>query len=164
LELTHLDSEGRARMVDISLKSDTERIAVAQGKITMQKETLELILAGNMPKGDVLAVARVAGIMGAKKTSDVIPMCHPIMMTGCKVYFRANPDEHSIEIQGIAKTTGKTGIELEALTAVSMAALTIYDMCKAVDRGMMISDIRLVHKAGGKSGEFNREGELIWQE
>lgn len=164
MELTHLDAKGAARMVDVSGKDDTVRVAVARGRISMSPETLKLITQGQMPKGDVLAVARVAGIMAAKKTAELIPLCHPLMLTGSKVEFRVREEESAIEIQATVKTTGKTGVEMEALTAVSTAALTIYDMCKAVDKGMVIGDIRLVSKTGGKSGEYNREGEKPWEE
>lgn len=164
MELTHLDAKGAARMVDVSGKDDTVRVAVARGRISMSPETLKLITQGQMPKGDVLAVARVAGIMAAKKTAELIPLCHPLMLTGSKVEFRVREEESAIEIQATVKTTGKTGVEMEALTAVSTAALTIYDMCKAVDKGMVIGDIRLVSKTGGKSGEYNREGENPWEE
>jgi cyclic pyranopterin phosphate synthase len=198
MSLTHLDEQGRARMVDVGDKADTERIAVAKGAITMRPETLALIRAGGLEKGDVLAVARVAGIMAAKKTSELIPMCHPLMLTNVKVEFdveergdeepREGGDEETgkptsnpqatlqlptsnfqlpvannqlpitnysvIEIVATVKTRGKTGVEMEALTAVSVAALTIYDMAKAVDRAMRIQDVRLVRKSGGKSGEI----------
>lgn len=164
MELTHLDSKGAARMVDVSAKDDTVRVAVARGKITLKPETIKLITQGQMPKGDVLAVARVAGIMAAKKTAELIPMCHPLLLTGSKVEFQVREEESAIEIQATVKTTGKTGVEMEALTAASVAALTIYDMCKAVDKGMVIGDIRLVSKTGGKSGEYYREGEKPWEE
>jgi len=152
--LTHFDENGKARMVDVSEKAETKRTALAEGKIRMKAETLALIKQGRIEKGDVLGVARVAGIMAAKKTSDIIPMCHPIMISGCCLNFKINDKESYITIEAEAKTTGKTGIEMEVLTAVSAAALTIYDMCKAVDRGMIIEDIHLLKKDGGKSGEW----------
>ena len=167
MSLTHLDEQGRARMVDVGDKADTERIAVAKGAITMRPETLALIRAGGLEKGDVLAVARVAGIMAAKKTSELIPMCHPLMLTNVQVEFDVEDKETGrqgdketrdglsvIEITATVKTRGKTGVEMEALTAVSVAALTIYDMAKAVDRAMRIQDVRLVRKSGGKSWEI----------
>lgn len=162
-ELTHVDAQGAARMVDISLKQETTRVAVARGRISMRPETLALISTGQIPKGDVLAVARVAGIMAAKKTSELIPMCHPLLLTGSSVDFRINKEEQAVEIEAAVKTTGKTGVEMEALTAVSVAALTIYDMCKAVDKGMVIEQVRLVSKTGGKSGAYRREGEMVWE-
>jgi len=155
MDLTHFDEDGRARMVDVSDKAETARIAVARGKITMKPETFERIRSGLIAKGDVLAVAQVAGIMAAKQTSQIIPMCHPLMITGAKLSFNlVEPGE--VYIEAILKVNGKTGIEMEALTAVSVAALTIYDMCKAIDRSMTIGDIYLVEKSGGKSGHFVR--------
>ncbi|WP_227764748.1 cyclic pyranopterin monophosphate synthase MoaC [Zhaonella formicivorans] len=162
-ELTHLDEKGAARMVDVSAKNEAARVAVARGKISMARETLALITSGQVPKGDVLAVARIAGIMAAKKTPELIPMCHPLMLTGAGVEFRVDEAASAIEIEATVKTTGKTGVEMEALTAVAAAALAIYDMCKAVDKGMVIGDIRLISKAGGKSGDFRREGEVSWE-
>lgn len=156
MDLTHMNKDGRARMVDVSEKNDTARIAVAKGKIRMEKGTLSVIESGKAKKGDVLAVAQVAGIMAAKNTWDIIPMCHPIPITGCDLSFDIDYEENSIEITATIKTIGKTGIEMEALTAVSAAALTIYDMVKAIDRSMVISEIRLMEKSGGKSGEFRR--------
>lgn len=156
-QLTHINTQGRARMVDISEKKKTKREAVACGSVYMKRNTLEKIEEGNISKGDVLAVAQVGGIMGAKKTSDIIPMCHPILMAGCDISFQADYENSKINIIATAKTIGETGIEMEALTAVSVAALTIYDMCKAIDKTMTISDIRLLRKIGGKSGEFNLE-------
>ncbi len=156
MDLTHMNKDGRARMVDVSEKNDTARIAVAKGKIRMEKGTISVIESGKAKKGDVLAVAQVAGIMAAKKTWDLIPMCHPIPITGCDISFNINNEENSIEITATIKTIGKTGIEMEALTAVSAAALTIYDMVKAIDRSMVINEIRLMAKSGGKSGEFRR--------
>jgi len=163
MKLSHIDEQGAAKMVDVSGKSETVRVAVARGKINMARETLKLITLGQMPKGDVLAVARVAGIMAAKKTSDLIPMCHPLMITGCNIKYMIDEDASTINIEATAKTTGKTGVEMEALTAVSVAALTIYDMCKAVDKNMIIDQIRLISKSGGKSGEYKREGEEPWE-
>jgi cyclic pyranopterin monophosphate synthase len=158
-ELSHVDSRGHARMVDVGKKADTERNAVARGKVNMRPETLSLITSGNAPKGDVFAVARIAAIMAAKKTSEIIPLCHPLPLTSVTVDLEPGSDGCSIDIGVCASCTGKTGVEMEALTAVSIAALTIYDMCKAVDRSMTICDVRLVHKDGGKSGVFSREDE-----
>jgi len=156
-ELTHIDAQGKARMVDVGGKPDTERVAVARGTVEMQPQTLALISAGQMAKGDVLAVARVAGIMAAKQTPALIPLCHPLLLTQVGVEFTPRPAEEGrparIEIEATVRTTGKTGVEMEALTAVAVAALTIYDMGKAIDRGMRIADIRLARKAGGKSGD-----------
>lgn len=160
--LTHIDENGDVRMVDVSQKADTERIAVAEGFIAMKPETLELIISGKAAKGDVLACARVAGVMAAKKTSDLIPMCHPLMITKAKVSCEpvpagVRPDEKAgIHVTTTCGVTGKTGIEMEALTAASVACLTIYDMCKAVDRGMEILDVRLLKKDGGKTGLWER--------
>ncbi len=144
-------------MVDVSAKPDTTRVATARGRITMQPETLALIERGAMEKGDVLAVAQVGAVMAAKQTGALIPMCHPLPITGVDVRFRFDHETSSIDIEATARIVGKTGVEMEALTAVSVAALTIYDMAKAVDRGMVISDICLVRKSGGKSGDFVRE-------
>ncbi|MBM4264884.1 MAG: cyclic pyranopterin monophosphate synthase MoaC [Deltaproteobacteria bacterium] len=154
--LSHLDEQGRARMVDVSDKEITSRIAVARGTIQMRPETLALIRSGKVEKGDVFSVARVAGIMAAKKTSELIPMCHPLAITSVKVELTAADDPARVEIEASVKVSGKTGVEMEALTAVSAAGLTIYDMCKAVDREMVIGEIRLVEKSGGKSGTFIR--------
>jgi cyclic pyranopterin phosphate synthase len=156
MDLTHFDEQGRARMVDVTEKNESMRVATAKGKVLMQPETLERIQQGQIAKGDVLAVAQVAGIMAAKQTSNLIPMCHPLAITSAKLNFKIVPPE-TVEIEGIVKVTGKTGVEMEALTAVSVAALTIYDMCKAIDKTMVIGDIRLVEKTGGKSGYFIRE-------
>ena len=156
MKMTHLDENGRAIMVDISRKIDTERIAVASGTVRMRSETLELIRSGEVKKGDVLAVARVAGIMAAKKTSELIPLCHQLPLTSAKVEFEFVSND-TLRIVAETKTTYATGVEMEALTAASVAALTIYDMCKAVDRAMVISEIKLEKKSGGQSGEFNRE-------
>ncbi len=150
--LTHLDESGAARMVDVAGKAETARVAVAKGVITMQAETLALIIAGGAPKGDVLAVARVAGIMAAKQTSALIPLCHPLDVSSVTVDLAAFAG--GIEITATVKTTGRTGVEMEALTAVSVAALTVYDMVKAVDRGMRIEAVRVVQKSGGASGDF----------
>ncbi|AKN30734.1 molybdenum cofactor biosynthesis protein MoaC [Clostridium carboxidivorans P7] len=156
MELTHINDEGRAKMVDVSEKNDTEREAIAKGSIYMKEETLKRINDGGIKKGDVLSVAQVGAIMGAKNTSHIIPMCHPIMISGCDIRFNLDFENLKIDIEAVARTVGKTGIEMEALTAVSVAALTIYDMCKAIDRGMVISDIMLMRKSGGKSGVFQR--------
>jgi len=156
-ELTHFDEQGRSRMVDVSGKGETLRVAVARGSITMNPETFGLIQDKKIAKGDVLGVARVAGIMAAKKTSELIPMCHPLNITSIDIHFTPDPVKCVIEIEAQVKITGKTGVEMEALTAVSTAALTIYDMAKAVDRGMVISEIRLMTKSGGKSGTYQRE-------
>ena len=155
--LSHIDEKGRARMVDISAKPDTERVAVARGRVVMKPSTLRLIGEGGIPKGDVLSVAQIAGIMAAKNTPNLIPMCHPLLLTGISVDFSLDPEAGVIEITATVKTTGKTGVEMEALTAVTGSALTIYDMCKAVDRGMRIQDVRLVRKSGGKSGTIQLE-------
>lgn len=147
-------------MVDVGDKVDTVRVAVARGSVKMQPETLALIMEGNMKKGDVLTVAQLAGIMAAKRTSDLIPMCHPLMLNHVAVTCTPNPATSRINIEASVRLTGKTGVEMEALTAVSVAALTIYDMAKAVDRGMIISEVRVVHKSGGKSGDWNfKDGE-----
>jgi cyclic pyranopterin phosphate synthase len=153
-ELTHLDAEGHAHMVDVGDKDATRREAVARGAVLMRPETLRLIVSGGLPKGDVLAVARVAGIMAAKRAPDLIPLCHPLLLTHVAVELQPAGDGAGVLIEATVRTTGKTGVEMEALTAVSAAALTIYDMCKAVDRGMRISDIRLAQKRGGRSGEI----------
>jgi cyclic pyranopterin phosphate synthase len=156
-DLTHLDESGRARMVDVSEKSDTVRVATARGRVLMRRETLELIRTGGVKKGDVLAIAQVAGVMGAKKTSDFIPLCHPLPITGVDLSFELDEEASAVEITASARVVGKTGVEMEALSAVSVAALTVYDMCKAVDKDMVIDQIRLVHKVGGKSGEYRRD-------
>lgn len=157
MELTHINEQGRAKMVDVSQKKETLREAVAYGCVYMKSETLQRIKEGAIKKGDVLSVAQVAGIMGSKETSDIIPMCHPIMISGCDINFNLNFDESRIEIRATVKTTGQTGVEMEALTAVTVAGLTIYDMCKAIDREMIVSDIMLMKKSGGKSGIFERK-------
>jgi len=154
MELTHLDEEGRVRMVDVGGKPDTERVAVAKGEVTMRPETLRLIVEKGVPKGDVLAVAQIAGIMAAKRTPELIPLCHPLLLTKVDVEFCVDEEASCIEITATVRSQGKTGVEMEALTAVSVAALTIYDMAKAVERTMRIGNIRLVRKSGGKSGEI----------
>jgi cyclic pyranopterin phosphate synthase len=152
---TYINQQGRAKMVDVSEKKKAIREAIACGSIYMKKTTLEKIDSGEIIKGDVLSVAQVGGIMGAKKTADIIPMCHSVMMSGCDITFQLDYEKNKVDIIAIAKTIGETGIEMQALTAVSIAALTIYDMCKDVDKSMIISDIRLLRKIGGKSGEIN---------
>lgn len=165
MEFTHFNEEGRAHMVDIDEKKDTKRVAIARGKIYMNEKTIKLIKKGKIKKGDVLSVAQVGGIMGCKETSSLIPMCHNINLTGINIRF--NIEKNFIEIEAEVKTIGKTGVEMEALTAVSIAALTIYDMCKAVDKDMVIGDIKLIKKIGGKSGEYirgekmNKKGRVI---
>ena len=156
-KLSHVDEQGRVRMVDVTAKDVTRRVAVARGVVTMRAETLAAIAEGQIPKGDVLAVARIAGIMAAKKTSELIPMCHPLTISGVEVQLTPRQSPPSVEIEATVRIAGQTGVEMEALTAVSVAGLTIYDMCKAVDREMTVGEIRLVHKSGGKSGTFDRE-------
>jgi cyclic pyranopterin phosphate synthase len=156
---THFDEGGKARMVDVSQKEATVREATAHATISMNPETFRMIMDKRIAKGDVLGVARVAGIMGAKRTADLIPMCHPLNITSVEVEFTPSPGKHKIEIEARVKTKGQTGVEIDAFLAVSTAALTIYDMCKAVDRAMIISDIHLVEKKGGKSGTFRWKGE-----
>lgn len=151
--LTHLDDSGRAQMVDVGTKPDTERLAVARGEVTMRPETLALIREGVLRKGDVLTVAQIAGIAAAKRTAELIPLCHPLLLTHIEVTCTPDPPHSRVEIEAKVRTTGKTGVEMEALTAVSVAALTIYDMAKAVDRAMRISNIRLIEKHGGRSGD-----------
>jgi cyclic pyranopterin phosphate synthase len=153
-EFTHIDAEGNAVMVDVSAKDETERVAVAKGSVLMQAETLRLIQAGQMKKGDVLAVAQLAGIMAAKRTPDLIPLCHPLALTSVTVELSCDAGRNAVDITATCKLKGRTGVEMEALTAASVAGLTVYDMCKAVDKGMRITDIRLVHKSGGKSGVY----------
>jgi cyclic pyranopterin phosphate synthase len=155
-ELTHFDDQGAARMVDVSRKEETAREAVAEGRITMLRETLKLILDREISKGDVFGVARVAGIMAAKKTSGLIPLCHPLNITSAEISFEPDENGSCVKIRATIRTTGQTGVEMEALTAVAAAGLTIYDMCKAVDRAMTVTDIRLMKKTGGKSGTFER--------
>lgn len=152
--LTHFDAKGGAVMVDVSAKDETERVAVAAGTVLMQKATLDLVMSGGAKKGDVLAVARLAGIMGAKRTPDLVPLCHPLMLTSVSVELACDPKRQAVDITATCKLKGRTGVEMEALTAVSVAALTVYDMLKAVDRGMRITDIRLLRKSGGKSGTY----------
>jgi cyclic pyranopterin phosphate synthase len=154
---THFDKEGKARMVDVSDKAETERVATAKGSVLMQPTTLALIRDGGVKKGDVLSVARLAGIMGAKKTPDLIPLCHPLALTSVQVDLTLDEARNAVDITATCKLVGKTGVEMEALTAVSVAALTVYDMCKAVDKDMQIVDIRLTHKSGGKSGTFEHK-------
>ena len=158
-QLTHLDDSGAARMVDVGDKAVTERVAVAAASVSMQPQTMKLLEQGAHKKGDVLAVARIAGIQAAKKCADLIPLCHPLMLTSVEVSFTLEPDTSRVNIEARCKVSGKTGVEMEALTAASVAALTIYDMCKAVDRGIKIGGIALVRKEGGKSGVWQREGE-----
>lgn len=157
LEFTHMDAEGNARMVDVGEKTVTERSATAKGTVLMAPETLAKIEDRGFKKGDVLSVAQLAGIMGAKRTPDLIPLCHPLMLTSVKVNLTCDPARNAVDIEATCKLSGKTGVEMEALTAVSVAALTVYDMCKAVDKAMHITAVRLVHKAGGKSGEFTAD-------
>ena len=158
-KLSHIGDDGEARMVDVSDKEITDRIATARGTVLMAPETLKLILDGAVKKGDVISVARLAGIMAAKKTADLIPLCHPLALNNVDVDLTCDPARNAVDIEATCRVGGRTGVEMEALTAVSVAALTIYDMCKAVDRGMRLTDIRLVHKAGGKSGEYRADGE-----
>jgi cyclic pyranopterin phosphate synthase len=158
-ELTHFNSAGEAHMVDVGAKPETERRAVAHGRIVMQAQTLTRILASTQAKGDVLGIARIAGIMAAKKTADLIPLCHPLPLTHVEIDFTPQPDTHAILCRATAETRGRTGVEMEALAAVNIALLTIYDMCKAVDRGMTLQDIGLLEKSGGKSGTWRRAAE-----
>jgi cyclic pyranopterin phosphate synthase len=155
-DLTHFDKKGRAVMVDVSAKDETARVAIATGTVIMAQATLALIKGGGAKKGDVLGVARLAGIMAAKKTSDLIPLCHPLPLSSVELDFALDEARSAVDITATCRVTGRTGVEMEALTAVSVAALTIYDMCKAVDRGMVLSDIRLQHKSGGKSGTWEK--------
>jgi len=155
-KLTHFDKSGRSKMVDVTDKCDTAREAVAQATVTMQKETLRRIMDRQIEKGDVLGVAQTAGIMAAKKTADLIPMCHPLNITSIEMEFLPHEAASQIEVRAQVKITGKTGVEMEALVAVSVASLTVYDMCKAIDRGITISDIKLLKKSGGKSGRYER--------
>ncbi len=156
-KLTHFDEKGHARMVDVTPKAETLRVAVARGHVLAKRETLQLIAERGFAKGDVLEVARLAGIMATKRTGDLIPLCHPLALTSVKVDLSINETEQYVEIEAEVQTVGRTGVEMEALTAVSVAGLTVYDMCKSIDREMEISDIRLVKKTGGKSGTFIRE-------
>jgi cyclic pyranopterin monophosphate synthase len=154
---SHFDQAGNAVMVDVTAKPVTERIAVASGRVLMRAETLALIEAGSVSKGDVLSIAQLAGIMGAKRTSELIPLCHPLPLSSVKVELVCRAEPSALEVTATCRSAGRTGVEMEALCAVSVAALTVYDMCKAVDRGMRITDIRLRHKAGGKSGTYRAE-------
>ena len=153
-ELTHFDSAGQAHMVDVSAKQDTRRVAIAVGRIVMRPETLQKISEGTASKGDVLGIARIAAIQGAKRTSDLIPLCHPISLSSVSIEFKAVVENNTVECSARTETVGRTGVEMEALTAVSVALLTIYDMCKAMDRGMRIEGVRLIEKSGGKSGHW----------
>lgn len=163
MELSHVDKNGNARMVDVSDKATTCREAVAVGRVYMKQETISMIIEGNIPKGDVFAVARVAGIMAAKRTQDLIPMCHNILLEGVKIELSHNLENKCIDIKAFVRCSGKTGVEMEALTAVSIAGLTIYDMCKAVDKEMSIGEITLIKKTGGKSGDYLKGDELKWE-
>lgn len=156
-DFTHIDKDGNARMVDVGEKSITQRSATAKGSVIMAAETLQKITDRGFKKGDVLSVAQLAGIMGAKRTPDLIPLCHPLMLTSVKVHLTCDADRNAVNIEATCKLSGKTGVEMEALTAVTVAALTVYDMCKAVDKAMHITHVRLVHKSGGKSGEFKAD-------
>jgi cyclic pyranopterin phosphate synthase len=156
-KLTHFNKAGEAHMVDVGDKPVTQRVAVAEGLIRMQTETLQLIIAGEHGKGDVLGIARVAGIMGAKKTSELVPLCHPLAITKVAVDLEARPNDSAVYCRATVHTSGQTGVEMEALTAVQVALLTVYDMCKAVDRGMVITDVGLLEKHGGKSGSWTRD-------
>lgn len=153
-KLTHIDESGRARMVDVGEKDVTQRVAVARGEVIMQPQTLQLIIEGNVKKGNVLAVAELAGVMAAKRTSELIPLCHPLLLNKIEVVCTPNEDESRVDIEATVRVSGKTGVEMEALTAVSVAGLTIYDMAKAVDRSMRLTDVRLVFKEGGRSGVY----------
>jgi cyclic pyranopterin monophosphate synthase len=156
-KFSHFDDKGKAKMIDVTGKERTVRKAVARGKVLMQKKTLSLIERGEMPKGDVFVVAKIAGIMAAKKTSEMIPMCHPLELTGIDIRFSKDADLGEITIEATVQTVGRTGVEMEAITAVSVAALTIYDMCKSADKNIVLSDIKLITKQGGKSGLFIRD-------
>ncbi|TMJ60158.1 MAG: cyclic pyranopterin monophosphate synthase MoaC [Alphaproteobacteria bacterium] len=160
-DLSHVDVEGRAQMVDVSEKDETDRVAVAAARVQMRPETLARIQAGEIAKGDVLATARIAGIMAAKRTAELIPLCHPLALTSVAVELECLPDRSAVEITATCRLNGRTGVEMEALTAASVAALTIYDMCKAIDRGMIVSDLRLLKKSGGKSGDYEAPREAI---
>jgi len=156
-KLTHFDADGKAAMVDVSDKDITERSATAAGSVHVTPETMALIAAGDMKKGDVLGVARLAGIMAAKRTPDLIPLCHPLALSAVAVDLECNAEAGTVDITATCKLKGRTGVEMEALTAVSVAALTVYDMCKAIDKAMTIGEVRLIHKAGGRSGNYNRD-------
>ena len=155
--LSHFDTKGAARMVDVSEKPETERVATATATVLMAKETLDLVLKGGAKKGDVLAIARLAGIMGAKRTPDLIPLCHPLALESVSVELTPDPSRSAIDIVATCRVTGRTGVEMEALTAASVAALTVYDMLKSTDRAMLITDLKLTHKTGGKSGTYERK-------
>ena len=159
-DFTHFNEQGRAKMVDVGEKAITQRVAVAAGRVLVNEKTFSLIQSGGMKKGDVLTVAQIAGVMGAKRTPDLIPMCHPILLSGINLELRLNEEDLAVEIQATVSCDGKTGVEMEALTAVSAAALTVYDMCKAVQKDMVITDVRLVSKTGGIHGEYHREEEV----
>lgn len=158
-DFTHFNDQGRAKMVNVGEKPESQRVAVAAGRVLVNDETFALIQSGGMKKGDVLTVAQIAGVMGAKRTSDVIPMCHPIQINGIDLTLSLEEENRSVEITASVSCSGKTGVEMEALTAVSIAALTVYDMCKAVQKDMVITDIRLLRKSGGVHGDFVREGQ-----
>jgi len=153
--LTHLDADGKAAMVDVSDKAVSERVATARGSVLMQPATVQMILDGGVAKGDVLTVARLAGIMGAKRTPELIPLCHPLNLTAIDCSLEVDVGRSAVDITASCRLKGRTGVEMEAMTAVAVAALTVYDMCKAVDRGMRLTDIRLIHKSGGKSGRYD---------
>ena len=159
-DFTHFNKQGRGRMVDVSEKKNTSRLARAQAKIFMEEETLKKIKEGSMAKGDVLGVAQVAGILAAKRTPDLIPMCHPLLITGVDLEFKFLEEKNCLVLEAVVKVNGQTGVEMEALTAVAVAALTVYDMCKAIDKKMEIRQICLLEKEGGKSGRFYREGDF----
>lgn len=159
-DFSHFNESGRAHMVNVGEKAETKRTAVAAGRVLVNRETMALIRSGGLKKGDVLSVAQVGGIMGAKHTPDIIPMCHPILLSGVDIQFELNDQDCAVEITATTTCTGATGVEMEALTAVSVAALTVYDMCKAVQRDMVIDNIRLLRKSGGKSGDFIRQEEI----
>lgn len=156
-KLSHFDAKGNAAMVDVSAKAVTQRLATARGSVTMAPETLRMVVEDTAKKGDVLAVARLAGIMAAKQTAQLIPLCHPLPLSAIEVELAADPARNAVDITATCRVEARTGVEMEAMTAVAVAALTVYDMCKAVDRGMVISDVRLVHKSGGKSGTFEAD-------
>ena len=156
-ELSHFDKDGKAHMVDVGAKDETERVASAAGSVTMAPATLKVIMDAGVKKGDVLSVAQLAGIMGAKRTPDLIPLCHPLPLTAVEVALSCDAKHDRVEITATCRTVGRTGVEMEALTAVAVAALTVYDMCKSIDRDMILGDIKLTHKAGGKSGTYTRK-------
>ncbi len=160
-KLTHVDRSGRGRMVDVSAKPRTARVAVARAEVRMQPTTLALIQANRVAKGDVLTLAQVAGVMAAKRTAELIPLCHPLPLTDVQVHVTPDPRAHGVSIEATARTVAQTGVEMEALVAVTVAALTVYDMCKAVDRAMTVERVRLVHKRGGRSGAYDRPGEAV---